>query len=91
MPFRNPKWNQSKRIATGCAFALGGYTVGQVSFLSAHFNYLRSIEKPHGFQKAMENIQAQIGSPKGPAIQRVYELSPDDMDPDQALANSEPV
>ena len=37
----------------------------------------------------MENIQAQVGSPKdGVFMQRAYELSPDDMDPDQIQANS---
>lgn len=61
-----------------------------MAFLKGHFNYLRSIENPHGFQNAMENIQSQIGSPNGGVvIERTYQISPEHMDPDQLQENGE--
>ncbi|KAF8974013.1 hypothetical protein BDZ97DRAFT_1777987 [Flammula alnicola] len=86
--FRSPKWNQVKSAATIFTFGFGGYGFGKMAFLSAHFNYLRSIENPHGFQKAMEHVQAQVGAPKaGIIIERPYEISPDDLDPDHTPDN----
>jgi len=51
------------------------YILGRVTSLSAHFNYLRSLENPEGFSRAMENIQKQLNhvDPPGLVIPRPYE------------------
>jgi hypothetical protein len=73
------KWTQRRALAT---FTLGftGYTFGKLSMLRAHYDYVRNLENPAGFEKAMENVQAKLGGlvPQGFVIERVYEPSPDD-------------
>lgn len=77
--FRNPKWTQFKAQAVTFTAGLGGFTFGRLAVISAHYNYLRSIENPHGFSKAMENIQSELGAPKvGLIIARAYQPSLDD-------------
>jgi hypothetical protein len=80
LPFRNPKWTQLKTHAVNFTAGLGGFTFGRLAVISAHYNYLRSIENPDGFSKAMENIQSKLGEPKaGLVIARTYQPSPDDI------------
>lgn len=77
--FRNPKWTQFKAQAVTFTAGLGGFTFGRLAVISAHYNYLRSIENPDGFSKAMENIQSELGAPKvGLIIARAYQPSSDD-------------
>ncbi|KAF9473119.1 hypothetical protein BDN70DRAFT_966806 [Pholiota conissans] len=83
--FRSPKWvTNTKRATLTFTLPFAGYSIGKISLLSAHFKYLNSIENPHGFQQAMEQIQAQAGAPKaGIIMERPYHMSPDDMTPDE--------
>jgi len=77
--FRNPKWNQLKTHTVTLTAGLGGFAFGRLAVISAHYNYLRSIENPAGFRKAMENIQSELGAPKvGLVIARAYQPSLDD-------------
>ncbi|KDR85086.1 hypothetical protein GALMADRAFT_52070, partial [Galerina marginata CBS 339.88] len=76
---RRPKSNTRSAIAT-FTYGFTGYTLGKVSMLNAHYNYVRSLENPAGFGKAMENVQAKLGGLVPPSfiIERAYEPSPDD-------------
>ncbi|KAG5648069.1 hypothetical protein DXG03_007104 [Asterophora parasitica] len=49
-----------------------GFVAGHVASITAHYNFVRSIEDPEGFSQAMLNIQKHTGSypPPGPTIVR---------------------
>ncbi|KAG5654105.1 hypothetical protein H0H81_007519 [Sphagnurus paluster] len=49
-----------------------GFLIGHVMSISAHYNFVRSIENPEGFSQALDNIQKNTGSfpPNGPIIVR---------------------
>ncbi len=82
LPFRSLKLAPFKRASIGLRLGSGGFTCGKIAFLVSHFDYMNCLEKPHGFHKAMEIYKHKLVPPKdGVFMQRVYELSPDDMDP----------
>jgi len=89
-PFRNPKWSQLKTHAVNVTAGLGGFTFGRLAVISAHYNYLCTIENPDGFSKAMENVQSKLGAPKaGLVIARTYQPAlPDDAYPNQTPDDS---
>lgn len=64
------------------AFSTGffGFTVGKFMALNSHYNFVRSLENPGGFDRAMENIKGKLDThvPEGPIIQRNYEPSSTD-------------
>lgn len=64
------------------AFTLGfaGFTLGKFVLLNAHYEYVRSLENPAGFDRAMQNIKNRLGThvPEGFIIERIYEPSSTD-------------
>lgn len=60
---------------TSTGFTLFGYLFGQAVANTQHYSFVRSIQDPIGFGRAMENIQTQIGGhiPKGPYLIRQVE------------------
>ncbi|KAF9569660.1 hypothetical protein CPC08DRAFT_652539 [Agrocybe pediades] len=55
------KWKPQRRLAAGASLAMSCYVMGRASELAAHFAFLRSLENPEGFGKAIENVQSQLG------------------------------
>ncbi|KAF8912752.1 hypothetical protein CPB84DRAFT_1759401 [Gymnopilus junonius] len=79
LALRTRKWS-SRRALTAFTLGFTGHLFGKLTVLNAHYNYVRSLENPAGFSKAMQNIQAKLGGPvpQGFIIERAYEPSPDD-------------
>ena len=73
------RWT-SRRALTAFTLGFTGYTLGNATMLKAHYDYVRSLENPAGFSKAMENVQARLGglAPPGIIIERAYEPSPEE-------------
>jgi hypothetical protein len=64
-----------------CA-ASTGLIAGRAKDLYAHMQYLRSIENPDGYKRAMKNVQNNLGLPvSGLFLSRIYQISPDDAFP----------
>ncbi|KAH9486847.1 hypothetical protein JR316_0000912 [Psilocybe cubensis] len=74
------KWTRRRQGLSAFSAGFFGYTVGKFLCLNAHYNFVRSLENPGGFDRAMENIKGKLDSyvPDGPIIQRIYEPSPTD-------------
>ncbi|KAF8807493.1 hypothetical protein BYT27DRAFT_7189565 [Phlegmacium glaucopus] len=87
--FRYPRLSAQKRIFVFLGTVLTGRMVGKLQQVSAHTNYLRDIENPDGYKRAMENIQKGLGLPvhRGLVIGRSYQISPDASSPQQISEN----
>ncbi|KAG6897344.1 hypothetical protein C0992_002270 [Termitomyces sp. T32_za158] len=66
--FRKPSWSPTRTYAFLVTSTLGGSLAGQALMLSAHINFLRSLENPSGFVQAIDNIRKN--SSLGPTITR---------------------
>jgi len=81
-------------IATGSAF--GSLALGNGLTLNSHFNFVRSLNNPGGFARAIEHIEKQSGRPlpAGPVITRKYDIEEGlhgNTDAPQVLLPPEPV
>ncbi|PPQ64379.1 hypothetical protein CVT26_002086 [Gymnopilus dilepis] len=61
------RWT-SRRALTAFTLGFTGYTLGNATMLKAHYDYVRSLENPAGFSKAMENVQARLGGLAPPDV-----------------------
>jgi hypothetical protein len=89
--FKNLKWSRGKQLASLFGLGVVGHASGKLYCGVAHLNYVRSLDHPYGFQKAINDVQAQVGAPKTGrrlTFQWLYEVSPDDIDPDEQNGTS---
>lgn len=89
--FKNPKWSRGRQLASLFGLGVVGHATGRLYCGVAHLNYVRSLDHPYGFQKAINDVQAQVGTPKTGrrlTFQWHYEVSPDDIDPEEQISTS---
>lgn len=79
LAFRKPSWSQIRTYTLITGATVGGFTAGRALCLNAHVKFVKSLEDPAGFSRALENIQREIGSiiPRGPEIVRPFEEAQD--------------
>ena len=54
--------------------------------MAAHLDYLRDIENPEGYKRAMENVQKKFPiHRRSVVLTREYQISPDDASPQPTL------
>ena len=60
-----------------------GHTAGKFCQLEEHSKYLRDIEYPDGYKRAMENVKKNNGLPdhRGIILRRAYQISSDNASP----------
>ncbi|KAG6888677.1 hypothetical protein C0995_006667 [Termitomyces sp. Mi166 len=68
LALRRPSWSPLRTYAFLAASTLIGNFGGQAMTVSAHFNFIRSLENPSGFAQALENIQKNSGSAVPPGL-----------------------
>ncbi|KAF8642402.1 hypothetical protein AX16_009668 [Volvariella volvacea WC 439] len=75
---RRPSWSNARVYTLLSAASLTGFMVGRALALHAHVKFVRSIQDPAGFSRALENVQNNSGVfvPRGPEIVRQYSESP---------------
>jgi len=90
---RKPSWSNARTYLFLTSASFAGFAIGHVLSLSAHFNFVRSIEYPVGFSQAMDNIQRNLGGfvPHGPVIVRKGEKWAVDHDPEAPALDLDPV
>jgi hypothetical protein len=51
---------------------MAGFAAGHTVSVAKHYNFVRTLENPIGFSKALDNVQHRVGSvmPAGPVIVR---------------------
>ncbi|RDB28817.1 hypothetical protein Hypma_015432 [Hypsizygus marmoreus] len=89
---RKPTWSNARSYIFLTTASFAGFVIGHALSLTAHFNFVRSIENPDGFSQAMDNIQKNTGSfaPQGPVIVRQGRKIEVDHDPDAPPLDSSP-
>jgi hypothetical protein len=72
---RKPWWPNTRTYLFMTTASVFGILVGHMMSISAHLNFVRSIEHPAGFSLALDNIQRNMGgfSVPGPVILRQSE------------------
>jgi hypothetical protein len=50
-----------QKASVAASLGIAGYAIGKFSMLKAHAEFLRSIEHPRGFAKAVRNIESRSG------------------------------
>jgi len=90
---RRPNWSKPRSYLLLTTASFAGFVIGHVMSLSAHYNFVRSIENPAGFSQAIDNIQKNTGSfpPPGPVIIRQGGKWAVDHDPDAPPLDTSPV
>lgn len=62
---------------------MAGFAAGHTVSVAKHYNFVRTLENPVGFSRALDNVQHRVGSvmPAGPVIVRQsYDDTRSDMD-----------
>ncbi|KAF5377435.1 hypothetical protein D9615_005322 [Tricholomella constricta] len=90
---RRPNWSNTRTYLFLTTASFGGFLIGHVMSLSAHYNFVRSIENPEGFSQALDNIQKNTGSfpLPGPIIVRQGGKWAVDHDPDTPPIHTPPM
>ncbi|KAF5312498.1 hypothetical protein D9619_003253 [Psilocybe cf. subviscida] len=87
----NAKRTRGKQLALLFGLGVVGHGSGRLYSGVAHLNYVRSLDHPYGFQKAIREVSTQVGAPKTGrrlVLQWPYQVSPDDIDPDEQNTTS---
>lgn len=74
--FRKPSWSQMRTLGIATGGAFGSLALGNALTLKSHFDFVRSLNNPGGFARAIEHIQQQsaVPQPAGPVITRKYDI-----------------
>jgi len=59
--FAKPRWKAIRLTAVGSMASVGGFAIGFQQTLDAHFRFIRSLENPAGFNRALQNINIRLG------------------------------
>ncbi|KXN89940.1 hypothetical protein AN958_04944 [Leucoagaricus sp. SymC.cos] len=93
---RRPSWSQLRTLGLAAGSAFGSLAVGNALTLKSHYDFVRSLNNPGGFARAVDRIQKQSGRPppSSPVIQRKYNVEEElhgNIEDRQELATPEPV
>ncbi|KAL9716156.1 hypothetical protein Ac2012v2_000601 [Leucoagaricus gongylophorus] len=77
--FRKPSWSQLRLLGLVGSTAIGSTVLGNAYVVKSHFDFVRSLDNPGGFSRAVDHIQKQSGLslPSSPIIVRKYNTEED--------------
>ncbi|KAF8640929.1 hypothetical protein AX17_000576 [Amanita inopinata Kibby_2008] len=90
--FRKPGWSTPKSYIALSIATMAGFVLGHTFSVSQHYKFVRALEDPIGFSRALENIQRDLGGvvPQGPVIIRHCRSPDSDHDEHAAHESAEP-